>query len=66
MSLFANAAGIMPEIVIGMKSFVFLALAIIAGILIINLMPMMSVHWDYISAGHLRAGAAKIIAGISV
>ena len=24
MSLFANAAGIMPEIVIGMKSFVFL------------------------------------------
>ena len=34
----------MPEIVIGMKSFVFLALAIIAGVLIINLMSKMSVH----------------------
>ena len=43
-SLFANTAGIMPEIVIGMKSFVFLALVIIAGFLIINLMPRMSVH----------------------
>ena len=43
-SLFANTAGIMPEIDIGMKSFVFLALAIIAGFLIINLMPRMSVH----------------------
>ena len=43
-SLFANTAGIMPEIVIGMESFVFLALAIIAGFLIINLMPRMSVH----------------------
>ena len=43
-SLFANAAGIMTEIVIGMKSFVSLALAIIAGILIINIMSRMSVH----------------------
>ena len=43
-SLFANTAGIMPEIDIGIKSFVFLALAIIAGFLIINLMPRMSVH----------------------
>ena len=32
-SLFANAAGIIPEIAIDMKSFVFLALAIIAGVL---------------------------------
>ena len=43
MSLFTNAA-IMPEIVIGMKSFVFLALAIIACVLIINFMSKMSVH----------------------
>ncbi len=34
----------MTEIVIGMKSFVFLALVIIAGVLIINLMSRMSVH----------------------
>ena len=43
-SLFANAAGIMSEIVIGMKSFVFLAIAIITGVLIINLMARISAH----------------------
>ena len=43
-SLFANTAGIMPEIVIGMKSFVFLAQVIIVGVLVINLMSRMSVH----------------------
>lgn len=34
----------MSEIVIGMKSFVFLAIAIITGVLIINLMARISAH----------------------
>ena len=34
----------MTEIVIGMKSFVFIVLAIIAGVMIINLMSMILIH----------------------
>ena len=57
-SLFANTAGIMPEIDIGMKSFVSLALAIIAGVLIINLyvqdVGTLRQQWSFVKIGTLR------------
>ena len=57
-SLFANTAGIMPEIDIGMKSFVSLALAIIAGVLIINLyvqdVGTLRQQWSFVKIGKMN------------
>ena len=56
MSLFASTAGIMTEIVIGMKSFVFIVLAIIAGVMIINLMSVDTLRqqWSYVKIGKMN------------